>query len=117
MVFANNLNRLMQEKAMSVRQAAQAAQVSPSTLQAWRAGAHPTDFAAVRRLARALGVSMTYLLTGEEENTKDHDTVIVVDDGLLYDGIVHLTVRKLSPQPGKRIVWTDGDEARSIEDS
>lgn len=88
---------------MTVSQAARIAEVSPSNITDWRAGRAPTDFAAIRRLSKALGVSMTFLLTGDNENEIDGNqinaptvTQIFKDGGLLYDGFARVTIQKLT---------------------
>lgn len=66
--FGERLSRLMEKESMTVRNAAEIAQVAASTLQEWRANASPSDFQAVRRLAEHFKVSMAYLLTGEDDS-------------------------------------------------
>jgi transcriptional regulator with XRE-family HTH domain len=57
----------MQKKEMGVREAARIAGVGPSTIVSWRSGALPEDYLAVKRLAKALGTTLGFLLTGEED--------------------------------------------------
>ncbi|MGE4210116.1 MAG: helix-turn-helix domain-containing protein [Oligoflexales bacterium] len=57
----------MQAASLTVREGADIAGVPTSTLQDWRAGRTPTNFKALRNLCKALGVSLSYLLTGEED--------------------------------------------------
>ncbi len=61
------LVQVMAERQITVRKAAQFAGVAVSTIQNWRSGHQPTNFEAVQKLATALGLSFTYLLTGSEE--------------------------------------------------
>lgn len=65
--FRRVLGRLMAANELSVREAAEIARVSPSTLHNWIVGGNPDDIRAVVRLARHFGCSLEYLLTGETE--------------------------------------------------
>ena len=65
--FRTILVQAMSDHQMTVREAAQAAGVAISTVQNWRSGHQPTNFDAVQKLAWALGLSLSYLLTGRED--------------------------------------------------
>jgi len=80
-VFAKNLNRLLKERGLSHRVTAQMCGVSQSTLADWSAGAAPNNLHKVSDLARALGVSFSYLCLGVENDTSKDE--IGIDD--LYD--------------------------------
>jgi transcriptional regulator with XRE-family HTH domain len=99
--FASRLNQLMQERQMTVREAALQAGVATSTVQNWRSGHLPTDFSAIRRLAQALDFSFSFLLTGEDDcrprSRTPSITECFVDDGVLFDGYARVTIHKLSP--------------------
>lgn len=97
-VFSANLCTVMEAKAMSVRQAAKIAGVSVSTLQSWRTGSSPNDYFAVRRLAVALGTTLTWLLTGEEETPIPFDAQdqrLSRDARPFFSGYAHITVHKI----------------------
>ena len=79
--FAKNLNRLIQERGLSHRVVSQLANVSQSTLAGWTAGDSPSDLSKVAALAKALGVSFSYLCLGLENDPSADD--IVIED--LYD--------------------------------
>lgn len=86
---------------MGVRAAADMAGVAPSVIVSWRSGANPQDFAAVKRLAKALGVTMSFILTGEEDNGgADHPSVTQVfeSDGFVFDGFAKITIERLLPR-------------------
>lgn len=97
--FTRNLNALMQEREMTIAQAAKIAQVPHSTLGDWKAGTHPEDFAAAHRLANYFNVSLAFLLTGQEDkkNTAEIPPVSAVfsDGGLIFDGHAHIIIRRL----------------------
>lgn len=100
--FAKILRTLMSEKKLSIREAAEIAGVGTSTIDNWRGGALPEDYSAVKRLARGLGVSFSFLLTGEEEvRGEGHAPAIgeVFDDGgALFDGYAKITIQRLIPR-------------------
>jgi len=100
--FAKTLRSLMTEKGISVRRAAESAGVATSTVDDWRAGTTPADYLAVKRLARALGVSFSFLLTGEDEENRAPTTVTEVfsDGGILFDGYAKISIQRLVPRNG-----------------
>ncbi len=65
--FSARLDELMQERKMTLRQAEVTCGVPKSTIQDWKSGIAPTDFDGVRKLAAALGVSFSFLLTGADD--------------------------------------------------
>lgn len=86
---------------MGVREAARAAGVSPSTVTDWRSGSAPDDYMAVSRLAKELGVTLSFLLTGSEDHHERGrlSLVEVLDDGgIIFDGICKVTVQRLVPK-------------------
>ncbi len=104
--LSKNLRRLMAEKGITVREAAAMAGVSSSTVDDWRAGALPEDYVAVRRLGRALGVSFSFLLLGEEEDARPGATLTITeafeDGGLLFDGFAKISIQRLVPRTKTR---------------
>lgn len=99
--FARRLNQLMAERKMTVRAAAQHAKVATSTVQNWRSGHIPSDFMAVKRLADALAVSFSFLLTGEEDMHSSTRQPSVSEcfsfDEMIFDGYARLTIQKMYP--------------------
>jgi transcriptional regulator with XRE-family HTH domain len=103
-MLANNLIALMSQKQMTVRQAAEIAGVGHTTIVNWRGGALPEDFKAVRLLAGALGVSFSFLLTGEDDTRPDGAasiTEVFEDGGALFDGYAKITIQRLIPKTEK----------------
>lgn len=100
--FAKILRSLMTEKKMTLRQAATIAGVAPSTIDDWRAGALPEDYAAVKRLAKGLGVGLSFILTGEDDlqdsNHLPSVTELFDDGGALFDGYAKITIQRLIPR-------------------
>ena len=104
--FSSLLVSLMEENQMTVREAARTANVSPSTITAWRSGGRPEDFLAVKKLAKALGVSMSFLLTGEEDRGPSfagEPVSAAFEKGpVIFDGYAEVTIRKLLPRGPKK---------------
>jgi transcriptional regulator with XRE-family HTH domain len=96
----------MRDRELGVRAAAKAAGVSPSTIVSWRAGAAPEDFAAVKRLAVALGTTLSWLLTGEDDARPAGVAPVAAecfeDGGPLFDGYAKITIQRLIPK------WRNG---------
>ncbi len=63
--FRKILTNLMDEKGVSIREAARIADVAPSTIAGWRSGRNPDNFEAVLRLSKHFGVGLAFLLTGD----------------------------------------------------
>jgi transcriptional regulator with XRE-family HTH domain len=99
--FSKILIRLMEEKQIGVREAAKHAGVAPSTVVSWRSGSLPEDFMAVKRLAKALNVSLSFLLTGEEDAKADGIPAIAQvfnDGGTMFDGYAKIHIQRLIPK-------------------
>lgn len=100
--FSKILRSLMSEKKMTLRQAAQIAGVSPSTIDDWRAGALPEDYSAVKRLAQEFGVTLSFILTGEDDSPRENQlpsvTEVFSDGGALFDGYAKITIQRLIPR-------------------
>lgn len=90
----------MASKSLTVREAAEVAGVSPSTIQGWREGSMPTDFDAVRKLAERLGVTLGFLLTGYEDKKAQMPSVnqVFKDGGTVFDGYLEVHVKRLVPR-------------------
>lgn len=100
--FAKRLSECLASQCLTVRKAAQIAGVSTSTLQSWRSGTLPTDYAAVKKLAKHLGTTLSYLLTGEEDNDAGVRipgiSDVLMDGGSLFDGYAKITIQRLIPK-------------------
>ncbi len=106
-IFARNLNDLMKEHGMTVREAAKVANVAVSTIQNWRGGSSPNDYVAVRKLANALNTTLAWLLTGEHDTQAQGS--IRIDDATheekpFFSGYAHITVNRIvtDQDPGRR---------------
>lgn len=96
----------MAEREVTVRGAAKMAGVSPSTIDDWRAGALPEDYQAVKRLGKSLGVTLSFLLTGEDDARPTGSTPtlseVFEDGGALFDGYAKITIQRLLPRKGSK---------------
>lgn len=68
--FAKNLQKILHERNISQRAAAELAQVSPSVLAGWLSGSQSNDPIAIQRLAKGLGCSFEWLLCGAVSDIK-----------------------------------------------
>ena len=98
--FNARLVKLMSQGNITVREAASVAQVAPSTIQNWRSGGRPSgDFEHVQMLARRLGVSLCYLLTGTEDISPPYNNP-QSDRALLgvgaWSGIYEISIKEIS---------------------
>lgn len=100
--FGKLLTRLMDEQGVTVQKAASMAGVAKSTVQHWRSGVLPTNFEAVRRLAHALGTSLSMLLTGHDDTRPAGAPSMseVFDASDLFEGLLEVKVRRLVPKRG-----------------
>ena len=100
--FAKILRSLMEEHKITIRQAASIAGVAHSTIDDWRGGALPEDYSAVKKLAVKFGVSLSFILTGEDDvhnfNQQPSIAEVFDDGGELFDGYAKITIQRLIPR-------------------
>jgi transcriptional regulator with XRE-family HTH domain len=105
LTFGKLLCSLMERKGMTIREGSSIAGVGPSTIQSWRVGSRPEDMKALKKLAHALGVSMAFLLTGEEdilpEASKEMQQVGFISAGILFEGFAKIKIEKIIPRTNK----------------
>ncbi len=108
--FSEILGALIQETGLSRRETARLAGVPSSTLASWLQNHTPSDFLAIRRLAIHFNVSVSFLLTGEEDETRKsipNISEVFRDREVLFDGylkvkIQHITKRSKGGPDGAR---------------
>lgn len=103
-VFAKNLNRLLAERGISHRVAAQMIGISQSTLADWSAGSAPSDLSKVAALARALGVSFSYLCLGIEDHpSRDEIDLddLYEEEPVSFDGLYKIKAIRLNRKKKK----------------
>ncbi len=99
--FARHLISIMDEKSIGVREASRLAGVGASTIMSWRSGALPEDYLAVKKLAEAMGTTMSFLLTGEDDAKPTGPpsiTEVFDDGGEIFDGYAKITIQRLVPK-------------------
>jgi hypothetical protein len=94
--FARILTALLAERSISNKEASFLAGTSQSTIHDWKNGTSPSDLMAVKRLADALGVSMAYLTTGEnDQNSQPHIGAIFDDGPIVFSGYAKVHIQAL----------------------
>ena len=99
--FSERLKKLLDEKNISLRKAARIANVSPGTLTNWTSNGTPKYFKAVKKLAEALGTSMSFLLIGEDDSRpwgNAQVTEAFLETRQLFDGYAKITITELVPR-------------------
>jgi transcriptional regulator with XRE-family HTH domain len=98
--LAVNLKRLLEERGISSRAAAQLAQIPPSTLNQWLSGISPQDLEAVNRLAMALDVDFQFLVLGKAATPKPQkaeDFFDIANEASL-SGLFQIEIKRLKPK-------------------
>jgi transcriptional regulator with XRE-family HTH domain len=103
--FGMRLQRLMKERDVTLREAAEAAGIPTSTLHRWRQGSPGGDYAALKKLAVHLGVTLDYLLTGESDEPAHGLVAAAVGEsleqgGVLFDGLLEVRIRRVMRRGG-----------------
>jgi transcriptional regulator with XRE-family HTH domain len=101
--LAVNLKRILEERGISARAAAELAQIPPSTLSQWLAGINPTDMKAVNRLAVALNIEFHFLVLGEPAPSKQHkmEDHFEIENEASMSGLFEISIRRLKPKGDK----------------
>lgn len=103
--FSKILKAVSKERGLTIRELASMAGVSPSTINDWQSGASPENYMAVKKLADGMGLSFSFLLTGEEEKKPSNPlptiTEVFDDGGALFDGYAKITIQRLIPRNKK----------------
>jgi len=102
--FSKIFEQLLEEKNLSLSTVSSKTGVPRTTLQYWVTGNNPEDYTAVKRLAEFLNVSLSFLLTGSEEKTKESPTSLaeMFEHGSTFDGVVQIKLTHLIPRDDKR---------------
>lgn len=102
--FSRILEQILEEKKLSLSTVSSKTGVPRTTLQYWVTGNNPEDYAAVKRLAEFLNVSLSFLLTGLEEKTKTAPTSFseVFENGKTFEGVVQIKLTHLLPRDDKK---------------
>lgn len=100
--FAKILERVMNERDLSIGAIAEMAGVSRSVVQSWTSKANPHDLHAVAKLAKALDMGFKELLLGETEETSFSEISAkdLFDEQDFFDGICRIKIQRLVPKKG-----------------
>lgn len=95
--FGKALKSIAEEKGLSMRELAKIAGVSTSTINDWQSGAAPENYLAVKKMADSLGVSFTFLLTGQREQASLTPTISdVLEAGEeVFNGFAKITIQRM----------------------
>lgn len=102
--FARNLAKLLKERSLSQRAAAEIAGVSVSVINSWLSNSVPQDHAALLRLCKALNADFQHLLTGEFSTLSPKDLkledVFDVENSPQFSGVFLLEAKRLKRKGG-----------------
>jgi transcriptional regulator with XRE-family HTH domain len=95
--FSKMLRKLLKDRSITQKQAASLAGVTESVLSDWISGCAPQNLIAVRRLAKSLGVSVSYLLFGESDDgfKISLEELIKTEDAPVISGLYRLELTKI----------------------
>lgn len=96
MEFAKTLKTVLRQKAKTTGDLAKEINVSPKTINDWLTGRTPRDLDAVKRCAEYLGVSVHFLLYGEDDRSNLIEQVLEKTE--LHTGLYEISIRKVSPK-------------------
>lgn len=102
--FAKILERIMEERGLSIGAIAEMAGVSRSVVQSWTSKANPHDLQAVAKLAKALNMEFKELLLGESDREIKPEASIedLFDQKDFFEGICKVNIQRLVPKKGKQ---------------
>ncbi len=94
--FAKNLQRVLAERGLSLRAAAEIAGVGQSVISSWLSGAQPADINAVHRFARATGTSFEWLLTNHvDSQVRNVHLADLFEEQDAFTGIYRIEAKRL----------------------
>jgi hypothetical protein len=97
--FAKNLKAILHERGLAQRAASEIAGVSPAVPNDCLAGSTPSDHLAVQRLAKGLGCSFEWLLTGVEgrldPKSISMSELFEIEDDATFSGIFQVSAKRL----------------------
>jgi len=86
------LSQLLVNRRLTVKEVSIATGVPASTLVEWKTNRSPRNLEQVREVARLLGVSMHFLLFGEEDRDEPLQRILKED---LFVGTFEITLRRV----------------------
>lgn len=102
--LAQNLKKVLEDRGITQKAAAELASVPPSTIGDWLAGVMPTDPIAVQRLCRALKCDFEWLLTGAKGRADFGGVPLTeifdLQDEPAFSGFFEISARRLRKKGG-----------------
>ena len=92
------LKGIMTQRKRSIADVGRMAGVSKSVAADWLSGTTPADLMAVKRLADELGVSLSFLVSGEPDKAAQPTIEDVLKEGDLVEGIFKISLQRLLPK-------------------
>lgn len=86
------LQQLLKERNMSMRELAKASGVPASNLTEWSANRSPKNPIQVKKVAEALGVTMHFLLFGEDDNQEPIQKILKEN---LFEGTFEISIKRV----------------------
>lgn len=90
--IAQTMKQLLKERGITLRELSKRSGVPVSTLSEWSSNREPKSPTQTRKVAQALGVSMHYLLFGEDDSQEPLQKLLKED---LFQGTFEITVKKV----------------------
>jgi transcriptional regulator with XRE-family HTH domain len=90
--IAETLKLLLKERGMSLRELSKRSGVPVSTLSEWSSNREPKSPTQTRKVAEALGVSMHYLIFGEDDSQEPLQKLLKED---LFNGTFEISVKRV----------------------
>lgn len=90
--IAQTMKQLLKERGITLRELSKRSGVPVSTLSEWSSNREPKSPTQTRKVAQALGVSMHFLLFGEDDSQEPLQMLLKED---LFQGTFEITVKKV----------------------
>jgi hypothetical protein len=104
--FTANFTATLQQRSLSIKQAADLMGLPYTTVVGFTNGAMPTDMEAISRFCTALSLNFEFLMTGKTKNIDPSqiplDQIFTEDTDASFSGIYRIEARKLSPRADKK---------------
>ena len=104
--FTTNFNKVLRERRLSVKQAAELFGLPYTTVVGFTNGAQPNDLGAVSKFCTALSLDFEWLLTGRVKNFDPSsiplDQIFTEDHEASFSGIYKIEAKKLSIKIDKK---------------
>lgn len=101
--FSTNLKQLIKAKGLTAKQLSDSTGIPRTTISEWINGREPTASDALIKLARFLGVSVEFLITGEHPEKQLIDDIIqqATDEFIsIHKGIYRISIEKKVSKKG-----------------